>query len=92
MLGYLAYKSDSILPGIVLHCFHNAIVIFLAYVEPQLRAYSWFPGKDEPIPLQWVLVGCLVTALGIALVYWSKRPTEVKPLQQPESHSVAEVV
>ena len=88
MLGYLAYKSDSILPGIVLHCFHNAIVIFLAYFEPQLRAFSWFPGKDDPIPLQWVLVGCLVAAVGVALIYLSKRPAEPAPIRQSESLSV----
>jgi len=92
MLGYLAYKSDSILPGIVLHCIHNAIVIFAAYFEPQLRAFSWFPGKDDPIPLQWVLVGGLVVAIGIVLIYVSKRPSEVQPPRQPESPSVAEVV
>lgn len=92
MLGYLAYKSDSIIPGIVLHSLHNAIVIFLAYFEPQLRKLDWFPGKDDPIPLQWVVCGCLVTVVGIALIYLTKRPTEVEPLQQPEPPKVAEVV
>ena len=92
ILGYLAYKSDSIVPGVVLHCIHNAIVIFLGYFAPQLSEFGLLSGNDDSVPLQWVLVGCLVTALGIALVHWSKRPAEVQPLQQPESPSVAEVV
>ena len=88
MLAYLAYKSDSIVPSIVLHCCHNAIVIFLAYFESQLRTLSWFPGKDDPIPLQWVLGGCLITALGIASIYFSKRPSQPTSIRQPESLSV----
>ncbi len=92
MLGYLAYKSDSILPGIVLHCCNNAIVIFLAYFEPQLRELSWFPGKDDPIPVQWVVGGCLVTAIGIALIYLSKRPSETAQTLSSDQASVAEAI
>ena len=87
MLGYLAYKSDSIVPGIVLHSLNNAIVIFLAYFEPQLRELDWFPGKDDPIPLQWVVGGCLITAVGIALVYLSKRPSETRQVLKTEALS-----
>ena len=87
MLGYLAYKSDSIVPGIVLHSLNNAIVIFLAYFEPQLRGLDWFPGKDDPIPLQWVVGGCLITAVGIALVYLSKRPSETRQVLKTEALS-----
>lgn len=91
MLGYLAYKSDSIIPGIVLHSLNNAVVIFMAYFEPQLRGLDWFPGKGDPIPLQWVVSGGLIAAIGIGLIYLTKRPVEAKPLRQAESSKVAEV-
>ena len=65
----------------------RSIVIFLAYFEPQLRELDWFRGKDDPIPLQWVVGGCLITAVGIALVYLSKRPSETRQVLKTEALS-----
>ena len=73
MLGYLAYKSNSILPGIVLHAMHNAAVAFLAYYQPILSQYEWFPAEDDPIPGTWIMAGAFVSLVGLALVVWAKR-------------------
>ena len=69
MLGYLAYKSDSIIPGIILHSIHNAFVIFLAYYQPQLSEYSWFPAEDSPIPMSWVIAGAVVALIGAGIIW-----------------------
>ena len=89
VLGYLAYKSDSILPGIVLHALHNAAVSFLAYFQPQLSRYSWFPGESDPIPYWWVLLAVFVAALGWLLLVKSKR--DDRGLNAVVSRPVAEV-
>ena len=65
VLGYLAYKSDSILPGMILHAVHNACVSYLAYFQPQLVKQSWFP-EDETLPLMWVGVAGLVAVTSLA--------------------------
>ncbi len=76
VLGYLAYKSNSIFPGIILHALNNGIVVFLAYFQPQLtKEYAWFPGDQDSIPVSWVLVGAAVAAIGLSLV-WFSRPDE----------------
>ncbi len=67
MLGYLAFKSDSIWPGVILHSLNNGIVVFLAYYQPALSSYSWFPGEDESIPVVWALVGLAVATTGVLL-------------------------
>ena len=74
MLGYLAFKSDSIWPGVILHSLNNGIVIFLAYYQPDLMNYSWFPGEDDPIPFLWALVGLIVATSGILLTRFARRP------------------
>ncbi len=76
MLGYLAYKSDSIFPGIVLHAIHNAAVVFLAYYQPTLSQYEWFPAEDDPIPGTWIMAGAFVSLVGLALVVWAKNTNE----------------
>jgi membrane protease YdiL (CAAX protease family) len=76
VLGYLAYKSNSIFPGIILHSLNNGIVVFLAYFQPKLtKEYAWFPGDQDSIPVSWVLVGAAVAAIGLTLV-WLSRPDE----------------
>ena len=75
VLGYLAYKSDSILPGILLHAIHNGCVSYLAYFQKQLEQQPWFPG-DEQLPLTWVGVAALVALAGLAMVVVSKRSAD----------------
>ena len=72
VLGYLAYKSNSILPGIMLHAIHNACVSYLAYYQEQLAEQPWFP-EDKQLPLAWVGIAVLVAMLSLGLVVWSKR-------------------
>ena len=71
VLGYLAYKSDSILPGMILHAVHNACVSYLAYFQPQLVKQSWFP-EDETLPLMWVGAAGLVAVASLAGLIWCK--------------------
>ena len=73
MLGYLAFKSDSILPGVFLHSLNNGIVVFLAYFQPALMDYPWFPGEDDSIPKLWVLLGLIVATSGILLTRFAAR-------------------
>ncbi|MEM9943712.1 MAG: CPBP family glutamic-type intramembrane protease, partial [Planctomycetota bacterium] len=73
MLGYLAWKSNSILPGIILHAINNAFVVFLAYFQPRLEDQSWFPAKDESIPLSWVVAGLIVAVFATGLVAWARK-------------------
>lgn len=76
LLGWLAYKSGSILPGILLHSLSNAFVVFLPYYQPSLSEYSWFPGEKDPLPVAWVVVGCIVAAVGIAVVWLAPKANE----------------
>ena len=74
VLGYLAYKSGSIVPGIVLHALHNGIVAFLAYYQPQLSQFEWFPDASEPIPFVWVAGAIVPAMIGMALIIYGKIP------------------
>lgn len=78
ILGYLAYKSNSIFPGILLHAISNAIVVFLAYYQPTLtQRFDWFPAEQDGVPITWVLVGGVVAAIGMLLVFFPQRTEDV---------------
>ena len=80
VLGYLAYKSNSILPGVILHAVHNACVSYLAYFQQELIQQPWFP-QDEKLPLTWVVAAGLVTVVSLVMMVASKADAEQK---QPE--------
>jgi ABC-type Na+ efflux pump permease subunit/membrane protease YdiL (CAAX protease family) len=73
VLGWLAFKADSIWPGVVLHMLHNAIVGFLAYFQPQLSRLPGFPGENDPLPLWWTGIALAVAAIGIWLLNHTPR-------------------
>lgn len=69
VLGCLAWKSDSILPGVLLHSLHNATVVFLGYYQPQLQQLSWFPSESESLPWTWLVgAGCCVLVAMLLLI------------------------
>lgn len=73
VLGYLAVRSGSVLPGMLLHAIHNACVSFLAYYQPQLSRFDWFPAEDQPVPMSWLAAGVVVAGMGIGLIISSKK-------------------
>jgi membrane protease YdiL (CAAX protease family)/ABC-type transport system involved in multi-copper enzyme maturation permease subunit len=76
LLGYLAWKSNSIWPGVILHALHNGTVAFLGYYQPQLAELSWFPQEAEKIPPTWGLIACVVATVGLAIVIKTSRRIE----------------
>jgi len=76
LLGYLAWKSNSIWPGFLLHALHNGTVAFLGYYQKSLSKLSWFPEEAEKVPPSWGLVACVVACVGLAVLIKSTRQTD----------------
>ncbi len=68
VLGWLCYRSGSIIPGIIMHMLHNGIVAFLAYYQPQLSRFSWFPEEAAPIPTVWIGASAVISIICICLL------------------------
>ncbi len=77
VLGYLAYKSNSILPGMILHAIHNASVSYLAYFQKELTQQAWFP-EDEKLPLTWLGAAAVVAIVSLAMVVVGRSDDEQK--------------
>lgn len=71
VLGWLCYRSGSILPGVLMHMLHNGIVTFLAYYQPSLSKLSWFPEEGAPIPMSWVLISVVISVVGIGFLQFA---------------------
>jgi ABC-2 type transport system permease protein/sodium transport system permease protein len=68
VLGWVAWHTGSVIPGILLHLVHNGTVTLLAYYEPLLSARGWIPGAEDHLPGALLLAAAVGAALGALLI------------------------
>jgi sodium transport system permease protein len=79
VLGWLCWKSGSVLPGMILHAIHNSLLVSLGLYEQQLKDWGWSPGADEHLPVIVLVVAFVGSFLGIAAIGFVRRPSEPIP-------------
>ncbi|KAA5539633.1 CPBP family intramembrane metalloprotease [Roseiconus nitratireducens] len=69
MLGWLAYRSGSVLPGMLMHLTHNGLLILATKYEDKVRFLG--AGFDDQLhlPPSWMAVLTLLTVAGFALLW-----------------------
>ncbi|MFQ5769573.1 MAG: lysostaphin resistance A-like protein [bacterium] len=66
ILGYLAWRSNSIIPGIILHSVNNAFAFFFNNVSPEnFEWYNWNNHVNPPI----VVIAVCITFYGLKWFY-----------------------
>ncbi|HBE70046.1 MAG TPA: hypothetical protein DDW52_18015, partial [Planctomycetaceae bacterium] len=72
LLGWVAWRSGSIVPSIILHAIHNCSLLLLANSRDLLA--RWNLGQTEQEHLPWtLLLPCgIVFALGVALAWYAR--------------------
>lgn len=53
LLGFLAWRSDSIIPGVLLHCFNNAFALLMINLNPE--GQGWYNWHDHVNPTVLVI-------------------------------------
>ncbi len=81
LLGWLAWRSGSILPGIILHATHNVCLQLLHYYQPQLIEAGWLEPDQAGVPTTWLLAAAVAVALGLA---WAWLALRRLPRPKPE--------
>ena len=71
-IGFVAIKTGSLWPGILLHTLHNGLVFSMSrYTEQDLA--KWFGEDTKHIPIAWLCSGGLAMAIGAAVVIFSSQ-------------------
>jgi sodium transport system permease protein len=67
-LGWLAFRTQSLWPGIILHAVHNGLLLMTAYYADSLK--NWGIGVEEQahLPWTWLVVGAVVTVVSVLTV------------------------
>src|SRR5262249_38309927 len=54
LLGWLAWRTGSVVPGMILHAIHNSVLILLALYKQDLLAAGWLQ-ESSTLPPSWIL-------------------------------------
>jgi sodium transport system permease protein len=84
VLGWVCWRTRSVLPGIVLHAVHNGLLVLMGRYQDQLKQFKQFGfGIEETqhVPVWWLAASVVVVATGVTLVWLSGRvpAAEEKP-------------
>ena len=72
LLGWVCWRTGSVLPGMLLHGCHNGLLILLTYNQTNEAAVS------EPDHLPWQLLAgaAVILPIGLALIQFFSKPSE----------------
>jgi len=71
-IGFVAVRTGSLWPGILLHALHNGLVFSMSrYTEQDLA--KWFGEDTRHIPIAWLCGGGLAMVVGVAVLFFSSQ-------------------
>ncbi|MFG0268229.1 MAG: ABC transporter permease subunit/CPBP intramembrane protease [Rhodopirellula sp. JB055] len=68
LLGWIAWKSDSVIPSMILHAVHNSTLLIVVQSRDLLARWSIGQMEQEHLPLWWLAFSASVLVAGIVLV------------------------
>ncbi len=69
ILGWVAWRTASVGPGMLLHACHNGLLLLLAYYKDELAARGWGLQEQAHMPMAWLAAASLGVIVGLSLVW-----------------------
>jgi len=73
ILGWLCYRTQSVLPGMLLHATHNGLLLMVAYYKDELQSRGWGVAEQTHLPATWLACAVGGVFAGVVLVLLSTR-------------------
>ncbi|MCA9036980.1 MAG: CPBP family intramembrane metalloprotease, partial [Planctomycetaceae bacterium] len=73
LLSWIAIRSGSVLPGLVMHVLHNSTLLALAHFRDELANLSLGDIQAEHLPTKWLATSALCIVIGIVGVWSTTR-------------------
>ncbi len=75
-IGYVAIRTGSLWPGILLHTLHNGLIFGMSRFTEQDLA-KWFGNDTKHIPATWLCGGGLAIVMGVAILFISSQQRRI---------------
>ncbi len=72
-LGWVCYRSGSLLPGILLHMLHNGLMLFVVDQPDLLSSSGWNLAEREHLPWLWLAAAATAIIVACGLVWMGGR-------------------
>lgn len=69
VLGWVCYRTGSVIPGMVLHACHNGVILVIAQYQNVLERWGWGAEVSEHLPLWGVALSLVAAACGLFLIH-----------------------
>lgn len=70
-LGWTAWRTGSVWPGIGLHLLHNALLLSAMRYRDELQQWGVGGEQQTHLPVWWLVAGSIAVVIGGALVWYS---------------------
>ena len=85
-LGWIAWRTGSVLPGMVMHLVHNALLELVGRYHEQLEFLGADFRDQTHLPATWLITATAITLLGLAIVGWATRRSRAHSTAASELH------
>ncbi|WP_353620805.1 ABC transporter permease subunit/CPBP intramembrane protease [Stieleria mannarensis] len=80
ILGWIAYRTQSVWPGVLMHFTHNALLNLAAKYQDRIEFLGAGFENQMHLPASWLIVLTTTTVIGFAIVWFSTRkPAATNP-------------
>ena len=74
ILGWVCYRSGSVLPGMLLHTLHNGLLLSMSSFTKELATLGIGTETQEHLPTSWILAAGTTVAISLVLMILGTRP------------------
>ncbi len=78
LLGWIAYRTGSVIPGMVMHFVHNALLELVAHYHERLKFLGDTVRNDNHLPTSWLVLATSIALIGIAIIWIGTRRSAAK--------------
>jgi sodium transport system permease protein len=79
VLGWICWRTRSVLLGMVVHVLHNGLMLSLIYFAPQFQSWGWDLQGERYLPLPLVIATTIFAGAALATLFWISRRPEDPP-------------
>jgi ABC-2 type transport system permease protein/sodium transport system permease protein len=85
VLGWVRWRTRSVLPGILLHALNNGLLLTVAYYGNELQIRGWGVEEKKHLPISWQALAAIGIIAGIGLLIASTQAGSESPNESPSS-------
>lgn len=86
-LGWVAWRTGTVYPGMILHAVHNGFLNLVAINKDRFEFLGIAEDDTSHLPLSWIVLASVIALAGIGLVWFTTRqkPLRADPLAVGET-------